>query len=124
MNSTQDRAARIYGRALGDPAFQRVLSSLGLTDDPVRVVLATTSVGEFLQWFADVSSYPVIVIDDVRGRVARLDFHAGGVGVAIPVNNSTDFGMLVDYVESRHRDIAAEVLQASIHAQTREFHFA
>ena len=122
--NTLSRATDIYGRSLRDLAFQNVLTNLGVTDAPVRVALAETTVGEFADTYSEITAYPVIVIDQGKQRIARLDFYAGSGVEGIEVKAGTEFGMIVDCIQTLHRDIGAELLQAAIHAQTREFEFA
>jgi hypothetical protein len=121
---TLRRAVDTYGRALGNHTFQQALTNLGVSDGSVRVVLAETTIGEFRQAYPDPTKRPVVVIDEARQRIARLDFYRDSSATDVQVSNDTQFGMLVDYIASLHRDITAEVLQVCVHAQTREFDFA
>lgn len=121
---TLRQATAIYGRSLRDVSFQRVLGNLGVGEEPVRVVLASTTIGEFFDSYEDITARPVMVIDLDRRRIARLDFYQGSGSVGVDVNRATEFGMLVDAVAALHRDVSAELLEACVHAQTREFDFA
>ncbi len=85
-----------------------MLGNLGVDEEPVRVVLSETTIGD--------------VFD--RQQIARLDFSPGSGPECVDVDLATQFGMLVDTVAALHRDAWAELLEACVHAQTREFAFA
>ncbi len=65
-----------------------------------------------------------MVLDFDRQRIGRLDFYRGSGPAGVEVNRATQFGMLVDAVAALRRDVSTELLQACVHAQTREFVFA
>ena len=123
-SGTLHRASDTYGRSLRDQSFHRVLRNLGVGEEPVRVVLADTTIGEFFDAFDDITACPVMVLDFDRQRIGRLDFYRGSGPAGVEVNRATQFGMLVDAVTALHRDVSAELLEACVHAQTREFAFA
>ncbi len=123
-SGTLHRASDAYGRSLRDQSFHRVLGNLGVGEEPVRVVLADTTIGEFFDAFDDITACPVMVLDFDRQRIGRLDFYRGSGPAGVEVNRTTQFGMLVDAVTALHRDVSAELLEACVHAQTREFAFA
>lgn len=121
---TLHRASDAYVRSLRDHAFHRVLRNLGVGQDPVRVVLAHTTIGEFFDAFDDITACPVMVLDFDRQQIGRLDFSHGSGPAGVEVNQATQFGMLVDAVTALPRDFSAERLEACVHGQTREFAFA
>lgn len=123
-SETLQRASDTYGRSLRDHAFHRVLSNLGVGEEPVRVMLSETTIGEFFDAFDGITACPVMVLDVSRQRIARLDFYHGSGPAGVEVNRATQFGMIVDAVAALHRDVSAELLDACVHAQTREFAFA
>lgn len=123
-SETLHRASDTYGRSLRDQSFHRVLRNLGVGEEPVRVVLAETTIGEFFDAFDDITACPVMVLDFHRQRIGRLDFSHGSGPAGVDVNRATQFGMLVNAVTVLHRDVSAAWLEACLHAQTREFAFA
>ena len=89
----------------------------------MRVVLSVTTIGEFYDAFDCITAYPVMVLDFDRQRIGRLDFYHGSGPAGVEINRTTRFGMLVDAVAALHRDVWAGLLDACVHAQTREFSF-